>query len=170
MFFSLSIKKICPSGTYHDPFTDRCRRVPGGGSLIKFNLDAKCSRGFQGLLAHSRRSRFYFVCQKNAVLTCICDEKEYFSRIRLRCEKKKNSYKLKQDKTSDDVVENILEKYKCVHDKSDDSILGGQNFQKQMTETLTTFPATWHYYQPNIFHPVTAQQSVEAETYNPVSF
>lgn len=111
-------QRICPSGSYHDPIKDRCRRVPGGGDIIRFNFDARCSGGFQGLLAHSKKSRFYFVCQRYAVLTCRCKPNERFDRYHLECTNwgKKLS---KQDKKSSDVVDNIIEKYKCI-DHSDD--------------------------------------------------
>jgi hypothetical protein len=96
-------------GTYHDPMRDKCRRVPGGGDMIKINFDATCSGGFVGLLAHSRKSRYYYVCNKDSVLTCMCKSDELFSKIRLKCENKER----KSEKFTHRVVENIFEKYKC---------------------------------------------------------
>lgn len=107
----LHFQKICPTGTYHDPIRDRCRRVPGGGELLKFNLDAKCSNGFTGILPHEKKSRYYFVCKHNAVLTCACKHKEIFDRVRLRCDKKCNG--ITRERFSHSVVDNIMEKYRC---------------------------------------------------------
>lgn len=106
MFF---LQKICPSGTYHDPLKDKCRQLPGGGEMIKINLDARCSGGFIGLLAHSTKSRYYYVCRKDSVLTCLCKRNELFSKIRLKCEGKD----LKREKFTHQVVDNIIDKYKC---------------------------------------------------------
>lgn len=108
----MSLQRICPAGTYHDPILDRCRKVPGGGSLLKYNLDARCSNRMLGLLAHSRNSQYYFVCQRNAVLTCTCGSKEVFSKIRLRCERRRKKM-TKHDLRSHFVVDRIVEKYKC---------------------------------------------------------
>ncbi|CRK90420.1 CLUMA_CG004228, isoform A [Clunio marinus] len=126
--------RICPSGTYHDPLKDRCRLVPGGGNLIKFNLDAKCSRGFIGLLAHSRNSRYYYVCQRNAVLTCKCKTKERFNRMNLRCERK-GRRRSSKERHSHAIVENILEKYKCIENSgiSQGSSQYSQSFEEPIT-------------------------------------
>lgn len=79
--------------------------------MIKFNLEARCSGGFLGLMAHSRKSRYYYLCKHSAVLTCMCKSNEYFSRVRLRCERKRkwNS----RERKDHQIVENIIEKYKC---------------------------------------------------------
>lgn len=111
-------QRICPSGFYHHPIRDRCLRVPGGGNLIKFNFGVRCSGKFEGLLAHCRKSRYYFACRHDAVLTCMCRPKEYFSRLRLRCERKRKPTTRKEERDHE-VVENILEKYKCAVQQED---------------------------------------------------
>ena len=83
--------------------------MPGGGEMIKINLDARCSGGFLGLLAHSKKSRFYYVCKKDSVLTCMCKPTECFNRIRLKCEDKSN----KKERLEHEVVDHIVDKYKC---------------------------------------------------------
>lgn len=88
---------------------DKCRKVPGGGEMIKINLDARCSAGFLGLLAHSKKSRFYYVCKRDGVLTCMCKPTESFNRIRLKCEDKCN----KKEGLTHEVVDHIVDKYKC---------------------------------------------------------
>lgn len=119
---------------------DRCRRVQGGGELIKFNFDARCSGGFEGLLAHSQKSRYYFVCKRYAVLTCKCKSKENFDRIHLRCVKLKKKLS-KHERKSSAVVDNILKKYKCVHND----------------------------YPREIYEPPTTEQPQEETTYDHVS-
>lgn len=128
--FLNSLQRICPSGSYHDPIRDRCRAVPGGGNLIKFNFDARCSGAFRGLLAHSQKSRYYFVCKRSSVLTCTCSPKEHFSRVRLRCESRSNQL-TKHEERSHQAVENIMSKYKCVYQQDDRSFDG--SFQPEMT-------------------------------------
>ncbi|CAG9801775.1 unnamed protein product [Chironomus riparius] len=88
---------------------DKCRKVPGGGEMIKINIDAKCSGGFLGLLAHSKKSRFYYVCKKDGVLTCMCKQTENFNRIKLKCEDKSH----KKEGLTHEVVDHIVDKYKC---------------------------------------------------------
>lgn len=117
--------------------------MPGGGEVVKFNLEARCSKGFTGLLPYDKKSRFYYVCKSDAVLTCTCKPKETFNRIRLRCEGK-------EEKTSDisvsirerytnTVVDNIMEKYKC-------TMMNGhyQNGECWMptTEQYVTYPSS----------------------------
>ncbi|KAG5685066.1 hypothetical protein PVAND_014267 [Polypedilum vanderplanki] len=102
--------KICPLTTYYDPIKDKCQKVPGGGEMIKINLDARCANGFLGLLPNSKKSRYYFVCNKHSVLTCMCRDDELFSKIRLKCENQKN---IENEKLTHQVVENIFDKYKC---------------------------------------------------------
>lgn len=108
-FQMIYLQKSCPSGTYHDPIKDKCRRVPGGGEMLKINLDARCSGGFKGLLAHSKKSKYYYVCKSDGVLTCVCKEKERFNRILLKCENKCR----KTEGLSHEVVDHIVDKYKC---------------------------------------------------------
>lgn len=124
-------QKICPTGSYHDPIKDRCRKVPGGGNLIKFNFDARCSRGFEGLLAHSKKSRYYFVCRRNAVLTCMCGPNKRFSRIRLKCEKKSPKRMSKQDQRCHNLVDTIVQKYNCIDQPEEDPTL--QNYIPEVT-------------------------------------
>ena len=103
--------------------------------MIKFNFDARCSDGFQGLLAHSRKSRYYYVCRQHAVMTCICGPKEHFNKIRLQCEKQSRKM-TKQDQRSNKVVENILEKYHCLthHEQEERSTSTSyETFQTPMT-------------------------------------
>ncbi|XP_070506821.1 mucin-22-like [Chironomus tepperi] len=88
---------------------DKCRKVPGGGEMIKINLDARCSSGFLGLLAHSKKSRFYYVCKRDGVLTCMCKTNEHFNRINLKCESKSH----KEEGLAHEVVDHIVDKYKC---------------------------------------------------------
>lgn len=85
---------------------------------MKFNMDARCSRGFTGLLPHDKKSRFYFVCKSDAVVTCSCKPKEIFNRVRLRCEGKEEEAISEggtfiRERFTGTVVDNIMEKYKC---------------------------------------------------------
>ena len=99
---------------------DKCRKVPGEGEMIKINLDARCSGGFLGLLAHSKKSRFYYVCKRDGVLTCMCKPTENFNRITLKCEDKRH----KMEGLTHEVVDHIMDKYKCsVMNKEDQSVL-----------------------------------------------
>jgi hypothetical protein len=116
--------------------------VPGGGEVIKFNLDAKCSKGFTGLLPYDKKSRYYYVCEKNAVLTCACKPREKFNRIRLRCEGKNANSEggaSIRERYTDTVVDNIMEKYKC-------TMMNGhyQNGECWMptTEQYVTYPSS----------------------------
>lgn len=48
----------------------------------------------------------------------MCRPKEYFSRLRLRCERKRKPTTRKEERDHE-VVENILEKYKCAVQQED---------------------------------------------------
>lgn len=104
--------------------------------MIKYNLEARCSGGFKGLLAHSRKSRYYFLCKRSAVLTCMCRSKEFFSKVRLRCEKKRRLNA--RDEREHQVVENIIQKYKCA----------------VMIPETTPEPVTFIAYEVNQHNPV----------------
>jgi hypothetical protein len=93
---------------------DKCRKVPGGGEMIAINFDARCAGGFVGLLAHSKKSRYYYVCKNEAVLTCMCKSHELFNKIRLKCEETTLARKKHRNSLTENVVEGIMKKYKCV--------------------------------------------------------
>lgn len=56
--------------------------------MINAYFDTKCTNGFQGLVAHSKKPRVYFSCRCNSVLTCECGPEEIFNATTLQCEVK----------------------------------------------------------------------------------
>lgn len=120
--------------------------------MIKFNLDARCSNGFTGLLAHGKKSRYYSVCKHNAVLSCACKPKETFNRIRLRCEGKCD--KRSRETFTHNVVDNILDKYKC-------SMMNGVFDNENCLMTTTTTESYSNVYQSSEFYNQNVRNSTK---------
>lgn len=81
-------------------------------------------------MAHSKKSRYYFVCRFDSVLTCMCGPKENFNRLRLRCEKKSKRM-TNQDRRANEVVDSIVQKYSCLASQEEEQTL--ENFIPEMT-------------------------------------
>lgn len=123
---------VCPSRFYHDPIRDRCRRVPGGGNIVKVDFGAKCSDGFRGLLAHSKKSRKYFACTSNAVLTCKCDSMETFNRESFKCEETK-MLKSESNSQQDSTEECQNESYSIsIDEKSEPDVFDSGSYYRPM--------------------------------------
>lgn len=105
-------------------------------------METKCANGFTGLLPQDRKSRFYYVCKSNAVLTCACKPDELFNGTRLRCEGKNQKSIIESgslEEYTDTIVGNIMEKYRCT--QSNEHYENDENWMPTTEQYVTSIPS-----------------------------